>query len=237
MFSKGPLSLILVLLSWTTLALSLASAQPLKCPSRMIPQCSGELPHLNCFCTPNPTPYVVTGTVTGLAGTGLTLSVGSQFAANPVTIGIYENGPTSFYVAPGTYTISIGGLPRNPAQACVLTNATGTAGPSGSTPFTLNCGAGYSVGGTISGLAPGSWNVLAGNLVLTLQTPNTAGCNVYPTAPGTFTFSGPLIADGQSYDVAVQSQPWGQTCTVANGTGTIHGEQERGGKLWRRSAL
>lgn len=39
---------------------------------------------------------------------------------------------------------------------------------------------------------------------------------------GSFTFPTPL-ADGTPYAVTVLIQPTGQTCTVANGTGTIAG--------------
>src|SRR5208283_925145 len=39
-------------------------------------------------------------------------------------------------------------------------------------------------------------------------------------ANGTFTFSS-LLDQGAPYDVTVQSEPSGQTCTVANGSGTV----------------
>jgi hypothetical protein len=224
--TKGRLTVVLGLLICAALVPS-SSAQPVKCPSGQIPQCSGQLPHLNCFCIPNPTPYLVTGTVTGLAAdSGITLSVSSQFATYPVIIGPIKNGPTSFYVGTGTYTISYGALST---QACVITNATGIASPSGSPPFTVTCGKGYTIGGTITGLAPPGLALPFGTLAL--STAYTAQTLTLPPA-GPFTFSG-LVPDGQSYQLSLQISssyaplwpgvPYQQTCTVANGTGTIHG--------------
>lgn len=66
----------------------------------------------------------------------------------------------------------------------------------------------YTVGGSIAGLS--------GTVVLQ----DNGGDNLTATADGTFTFATPL-ADGSGYSVTVSTQPPGQTCTVANGSGTI----------------
>jgi len=66
---------------------------------------------------------------------------------------------------------------------------------------------GYLVGGDVSGLS--------GTLVLA----NNGSNNKTVTANGVFTFS-TSVASGQGYNVSVLSQPAGQTCTVANGSGT-----------------
>lgn len=66
---------------------------------------------------------------------------------------------------------------------------------------------GYLVGGDVSGLS--------GTLVLA----NNGGNNKTITANGVFSFSA-SVASGQGYNVSVVSQPAGQTCTVANGSGT-----------------
>ena len=68
--------------------------------------------------------------------------------------------------------------------------------------------ASYSVGGTVSGLS--------GTVVLQ----DNGGDNVSVSANGSFTFPTPL-ASGASYNVTVKSYPSGQTCTVANGSGTV----------------
>jgi 6-phosphogluconolactonase (cycloisomerase 2 family) len=69
----------------------------------------------------------------------------------------------------------------------------------------------YTVGGTVTGLQ-GSGLVLQ----------NSSGKYLSVTESGTFTFSSGLN-QGQTYSVTVRTQPSNptQTCTVANGTGTI----------------
>ena len=73
------------------------------------------------------------------------------------------------------------------------------------------CGGGTaSIGGTVTGLTPGT--------SLTLQDNN--GSNVTVSADQGFSFPAGL-ASGASYDVSVLTQPLGQTCTVGNGIGQI----------------
>ena len=66
----------------------------------------------------------------------------------------------------------------------------------------------YSVGGTVSGLS--------GTVVLQ----DNGGDNLTVSAIGGFTFATTLTT-GSAYDVTVQTSPAGQTCTVANGSGTV----------------
>lgn len=74
------------------------------------------------------------------------------------------------------------------------------------------CGGGngvtYTVGGTISGL----------NGTLVLQ---SGGISKSFNTNGVQTLSDP-IPEGTSYALTVRTQPTGQTCTVTNGTGTVH---------------
>lgn len=70
----------------------------------------------------------------------------------------------------------------------------------------------FTVGGMVSGLAPGSSVVLQNNM----------GDDLTVTADGPFVFSTPLD-DGSAYAVTVLKQPRGLLCTVTNGTGTIAG--------------
>lgn len=67
----------------------------------------------------------------------------------------------------------------------------------------------YSVGGELAGLAS--------NQTLVLQ--NNGANDLTISSNGKFEFGSPLTS-GQSYAVAVSKQPEGQTCTVANATGT-----------------
>jgi len=73
----------------------------------------------------------------------------------------------------------------------------------------------YTVGGTLSGLTKGTRLVLQ----------NNGGDDLTLTANGDFTFAGELL-DAGSYAVTVLNQPTSpnQTCTVADGAGTISGE-------------
>ena len=66
----------------------------------------------------------------------------------------------------------------------------------------------YSVGGTVFGLS--------GSVVLQ----DNGGDNLSVAANGSFTFATQLAA-GAAYNVTVQSNPSGQTCTVSNGSGTV----------------
>ena len=67
----------------------------------------------------------------------------------------------------------------------------------------------YAVGGSVTGLS-GTGLVLQDN----------GGDNLSVAASGPFTFATKLNS-GASYNVTVATQPSGQTCTVASGTGTI----------------
>lgn len=72
----------------------------------------------------------------------------------------------------------------------------------------------YTIGGTISGLAPGG--------ILVLQ--NNGGSNLTANANGTFTFAGG-VASGGAYSVTVLTHPTvpppGQECLVTGGSGTV----------------
>lgn len=68
----------------------------------------------------------------------------------------------------------------------------------------------YTLGGTVSGLAPG------GALTLAVFSDNT----LKVSANGAFTFVTPLVT-GTPYTVTVQTPPGGETCTVSNASGAI----------------
>lgn len=70
----------------------------------------------------------------------------------------------------------------------------------------------YSIGGTVSGLA--------GDLVLQNDGGNPITVSAGATGDTAFVFPG-RVARGAVYAVTVREQPRGQTCTVANGSGTI----------------
>ena len=125
------------------------------------------------------------------AGTLLNLTVTGS------TLSFSENGAVEITA---TDTSLTGGAPA------IMAYGTPTAGNwSGGDATT---GGTYSIGGSVSGLS--------GTVVLE----NNGGNNLSVSANGTFTFSS-LVAQSAPYDVTVQSDPSGQACTVANGSGTV----------------
>ena len=108
---------------------------------------------------PPPATYTVSGTVTGLAGSGLVLysdfggdlpvSASGSFKFNTQLL----NG-TAFNVGVKTQPAS------SPLQYCGIANGTGTVAAANITNLSVTCGNGYTVGGTVSGLV-GSGLVLA----------------------------------------------------------------------------
>jgi len=83
------------------------------------------------------------------------------------------------------------------------------------TALLVACGgnsADATIGGSVSGLNTGQSLVLADN----------GTSNLTVTANGNFAFSATLPT-GATYDVTVVTQPAGQTCTVANSSGTAAG--------------
>lgn len=79
-------------------------------------------------------------------------------------------------------------------------------------PPTQGCAsaATYTVGGNVSGLDSGAAVVLLDN----------GGDALTVSQNGPFTFN-TALASGSGYDVTVGTQPTGESCTVANGTGTV----------------
>jgi len=156
--------------------------------------------------------YAIGGTVSGLDGTGLKVSLngGAPHA-------ISANGTWAFptTLASGTsYTVTITGQPQSNWQTCTLSGDTGSVSGSNVTDVDITCTTNtYAVGGTVSGVA---------GTGVTLQDNN--GDDLTVGADGTFKFL-TKVASGQPYSVTVSAQPtapW-QTCVVANGAGPIRG--------------
>ncbi|HSY26395.1 MAG TPA: hypothetical protein VK832_02745 [Burkholderiaceae bacterium] len=72
------------------------------------------------------------------------------------------------------------------------------------------------IGGTVAGLSGGTTVVLVNNGT----DPITVGAN------GTFTFD-VQIASGSNYNVTVQTNPIGETCTVTSGSGAVDGDGDQ----------
>jgi hypothetical protein len=161
--------------------------------------------------TPPPTTYSVGGTVSGLAsGSAVVLQ---DNGGNDLSVA--ANGAYTFstaLAAGAAYAVTVKTNPTG--QTCTVANGTGTIAAANVTNVAVTCATPppvtYSVGGTLSGLASGGTVVLQDNVASDLTV----------TANGAFTFGTKLTA-GAAYNVTVKTNPTGQTCTVASGTGTI----------------
>jgi hypothetical protein len=151
-------------------------------------------------------PYSVRAAVTGLAATGLRLRNGSEYV--DVTMnGLFPFAP----IADGTpYEVTIDTQPSG--QSCTIANGRGTVWGADAIVY-VACSGGsptYTVGGTVSGLAGAG---------LVLQD-GADGLEI--SANGEFTFP-TARPDGSAYAVTVGYQPFGQSCSVTSGSGTISG--------------
>jgi large repetitive protein len=157
--------------------------------------------------------FTISGTVGGLGGNGLTLSLND----GAVTLPVSNNGTFSF---PSTvpsgmaYAVTVDTQPSGPTQTCVVTNGSGTIVGANVNDVEVDCTTNsYQIGGTVSGLA---------GMGLTLQ--NNGGDDLAIVADGTFVFPTSVLS-GQGYAVTVSAQPtnpW-QTCTVSAGSGGVAG--------------
>ncbi|MBX3689056.1 proprotein convertase P-domain-containing protein [Dokdonella sp.] len=155
--------------------------------------------------------YTVGGNVSGLTGSGLLLSLNAGAQSLPVAADGAFTFPTGL-ASGASYAVTVGTQPAG--QVCSVSNGSGTIGSANVTDVAVTCTAAatYTVGGNVSGLT-------GSGLVLSLN----AGAQSLPVAAdGAFTFPTGL-ANGASYAVTVGTQPTGQTCSVASGSGTISG--------------
>jgi environmental stress-induced protein Ves len=157
-----------------------------------------------------PGKVTIGGTIAGLSGTGLVLqnNGGDDLAVS-------ANGSFTFATAVDAgslYDVTILTQPDSPAQLCSVANASGTAPATNVTSVSVTCSAGsFTVGGSVSGLE-GSGLVLQNNGADDLEIASN----------GSFTFA-TEIASGGAFEVTVLTQPGNpsQTCTVADGSGTV----------------
>ena len=157
--------------------------------------------------TPPPT-FTVGGTISGLSGTVVLENNGGN------DLSTSANGAFAFStpLAQGAaYNVTVQTNPSG--QTCTVANPSGTVAAANVTNVSVTCVTQtppptFTVGGTISGLS--------GTVVLE----NNGGNDLSTSANGAFAFSTPL-AQGAAYNVTVKTNPSGQTCTVANPSGTV----------------
>lgn len=157
--------------------------------------------------------FSVGGSVSGLAGAGLTLQLnGGQ--------DLLQSADGSFVfptpIADGSaYAVTIATQPSNLNQTCAVTNGSGSIAGSNITDVQITCTTlTYFIGGSVSGLQ-------GSGLVLHLG----SGQDVSIAANGSFMFATPL-SDGSAYAVTVGTQPSNpnQVCQISAGSGTLAGQ-------------
>ena len=131
-------------------------------------------------------------------GDDLALSANGAFAfAQPMALG-------------AAYAVTVKTQPAG--QQCTVGQGTGTLAAT-STNVRVDCmgvGAGFTLGGTVSGVPGGQAVVLT----------TAGGEDLAVAADGAFTFARPL-ANGASYSVTVKMAPVGSGCVVRNGSGVV----------------
>jgi len=150
--------------------------------------------------------FSISGTITGLSQSGLKLMASAN---NMVTV---ASGATSFMLpnpimGGSKYSVTVQSQPAG--LTCSIVNGSGTA-QANVTNVTVKCAIQtFTIGGLITGLN-------GAGLVLS----NGADTLMVSLGSSAFVFATRLPV-GASYAVAVQTQPSGAQCQVANGTGTI----------------
>jgi hypothetical protein len=154
--------------------------------------------------------FTVGGTVSGLDGNGLVLQLNGGGDLTLSNDGIFTF--TTELADAAAYEVTVATQPSSPSQTCTIGNGNGAIAGANVTNITVTCATGaFALRGTVTGLA---------GTGLVLQ--NNGGDDLAISADGEFSFPSP-IASGASYTVTVLTQPSGpsQSCTVANGSGTI----------------
>jgi N-acetylneuraminic acid mutarotase len=153
--------------------------------------------------------YNLAVTVTGLAAGGLTLQ---DNGGTPLAIS--SNGTFNFnqpVTSGSAYAVTVASEPLG--QSCSVSNGTGTVQSSNVTNIAVVCVSNlYQISGTLTGLLAGRSIVLQDN----------GGSSTVVAANGAFMFAAP-VASGSGYAVTIFTQPVGQTCSVAMGSGTVAG--------------
>ncbi len=157
-----------------------------------------------------PQQYTVSGMVDGLSG-----NTSLRLQNNGVdVIEVTQDGGFSFthtLITDDGYDITV--LEQPALQRCTVSNGLGLIDAGGVSNIEVNCGINaLSLGGNLTDLTSGNFIEITSNSgnVLTLE---VNGPFVFPN----------LLIEGTDYDVIITLPPqnFGQTCSVANGTGTV----------------
>jgi hypothetical protein len=151
--------------------------------------------------------YSIGGTVTGLAS-GMQVTLDDN-GADALTVA--SNGAFTFttpVAAQGSYRVTVGTQPVE--QTCSVSEGAASDVLNNITSVQITCSTDtYTISGSVAGLASGAQVTLDDNGADALTV----------AANGSFTFTTP-IPYGGGYAVTVGTQPNGEYCTVADGTGS-----------------
>lgn len=152
----------------------------------------------------------LSGSLSGLApGLSVALQVN---AANDLTV--KTNQAFAFpSTVPSNRGYKVSVLTQPVGQICSIANANGYIDSTGNNidGIAVACVSGFTISGTVTGLAAGASVTLSNGTALLAVSAN-----------GAYGFPG-TQAPGATYAVAVSNQPAGQTCTLTNATGTMAG--------------
>jgi 6-phosphogluconolactonase (cycloisomerase 2 family) len=158
--------------------------------------------------SPPPVPtFAIGGSVTGLAsGDQLRLTNNGGDALT-----LTANGNFSFatrIARNGSYAVAVDSQPAG--KTCSLTGNSGSGLAADVSNVSVTCSVDtHTIGGTVAGLGAGTTLTLLQNSADPLAV----------SSNGSFMFATPVAYNG-GYAVTIGSQPVGQTCSVANGTGS-----------------
>ena len=106
-----------------------------------------------------------------------------------------------------------GNLANGTPNACLIWDAMNAHGIACGARPACSATQAYTIGGTIGCLAGSGLRLSLNSGLQTLDIAAGAASFTFPTA----------VADGTPYDVEIDTQPGGQTCTLASNTGTVSG--------------
>jgi hypothetical protein len=155
-----------------------------------------------------PGTYTVGGTVAGLNGTVVLQDNGGA------NLSVNANGTFAFAqtLTPGApYAVTVLTPPSYPprSQTCAVSGGSGLIANANVTNVGVSCTTNaFKVGGNVAGLS--------GTVVLK----DNGGDALTVSASGAFSFATP-VTSGNTYAVTIATQPAGQTCTLANASGTV----------------
>jgi hypothetical protein len=150
--------------------------------------------------------YRLGGSISGLTASGLVLANGTDTLAVASSATGF-NLPTAIAYG-SSYAVTVQTQPTG--LTCTVVGGSGTMPAGNVVSVVVTCAVDtYAVGGSITGLT-------TSGLVL------INGTDTLSVSANAISFTMPAgVASGSAYAVTVQTQPTGQLCTVANGSGTV----------------